>query len=210
MIEGSFQFPTVVEYRIEFTPMRVSFNLGMAPSSSHESSSQSGDDFFEQVYEELRQLAHAKMAKEFKYSTLQGTELVHEAWLRLGADEQPKWQNKGHFFGAAAEAMRRILVDRARKRNTAKHGGELWRAAEVDLNDLEEELTMNDQFLQLNDALEKLEMGDERKALVVKLRYFFGMSYKEVSDTMDISIPTAKLWWAFSRSWLHRKMSNAS
>ena len=91
MIEGSFPFPVVMEYRIEFTPLRVSFNLEMAPSSSGESSAQSDDDFFEQVYDELRQLAHAKMAKEFKYSTLQGTALVHEAWLRLGADEQPKW-----------------------------------------------------------------------------------------------------------------------
>lgn len=210
MITGGFQLPSVIEYWVELGRVSGTFYAAMpfSPPPADEPFSQDDDGFFEQVYNELRLLAHSKMSKEFHYSTLQGTALVHEAWMRLGADKQPKWQNKGHFFGAAAEAMRRILVDRARKRNTAKHGGELERAADVDLNELEEELNMNEQFLKLNEALEKLEQSDERKALVVKLRYFFGMSFQEVADTMNISVPTAKLWWAFSRSWLHRKLSS--
>ena len=177
-------------------------------SSSPEPSNTSDDDFLEQVYDELRKLAHSKMSKEFQYSTLQGTALVHEAWLRLGADEQPHWQNKAHFFGAAAEAMRRILVDRARKRNRKKHGGGQHRMDDLDLNNVQEQLNMDDQFLVLNEALEKLEAIDEQKAQLVKLRYFFGMSFQEAAKTMDISIITAKRWWAYSRSWLQRNISS--
>lgn len=178
------------------------------PSSPANDSSSDDAHFLEEVYEELRKLAHSKMSKEFQYSTLQGTALVHEAWLRLGADEQPHWQNKAHFFGAAAEAMRRILVDRARKRNSKKHGGGKQRLNDLDINKVSEELNMDDQFLELNDALEKLEAVDEQKAQLVKLRYFFGMSFEEAAKTMGISLITAKRWWAYSRSWLQRKISS--
>ena len=106
----------------------------MPPSPSD--SGLSSNEFFELVYDELRQLAHAKMSKEYVYSTLQGTALVHEAWIRLGAEEQPHWQNRAHFFAAAAEAMRRILVDRARKRHRVKHGGEMKRVGDDELHEV--------------------------------------------------------------------------
>ena len=179
-----------------------------APNSKDKNLNLGGDDFLEQVYEELRKLAHTKMTKEYKYSTMQGTALVHEAWLRLGADEQPRWQNKDHFFGVAAEAMRRILVDRARKRSRKKHGGDQQRMIDLDLNNVKDELSMDQQFLVLNEALEKLEGIDAQKAQLVKLRYFFGMSFEEAAKTMDISIITAKRWWAYSRSWLQRSISS--
>jgi RNA polymerase sigma factor (TIGR02999 family) len=178
------------------------------PNAPDENVNLGDDDFLGEVYEELRKLAHSKMSQEFKYSTLQGTALVHEAWLRLGADEQPHWQNKDHFFGAAAEAMRRILVDRARKRSRKKHGGDQQRLIDLDLNNVQDELSMDQQFLVLNEALEKLEVLDAQKAQLVKLRYFFGMSFEEVAKTMDISIITAKRWWAYSRSWLQRSISS--
>ena len=136
------------------------------------------DDFYSRVYEELRQLAHAKMSKEYVYSTLQGTALVHEAWLRLGAEDQPRWQNRSHFFAAAAEAMRRILVDRARKRNRKRHGGELQRTGDEEMYEVREELKVNDELLRINEALEKFEDFDAQKAELVKLRYFFGLSFE--------------------------------
>ena len=178
----------------------------MPPSKSSESEL-SSNEFYELVYDELRQLAHAKMSKEYVYSTLQGTALVHEAWIRLGAEDQPHWQNRAHFFAAAAEAMRRILVDRARKRRRIKHGGELKRVGEEDLTEVQEEITLDEQLLDINDALDRFEKVDAQKAELVKLRYFFGMSFEETADTMDISVSTAKRWWIYSRSWLHREIT---
>ena len=180
------------------------------PSSlDSEENNLGAEDFYEQVYDELRQLAHAKMSKEYVYSTLQGTALVHEAWLRLGADDQPKWQNRAHFFAAAAEAMRRILVDRARKRNRKKHGGELMRTTEERIYDVKQELEIDDELLQVHEALLKLEAMDSDKAQLVKLRYFFGMSFEETAETMNISLSTAKRWWTYSRSWLFREISSS-
>jgi len=167
------------------------------------------EDFYSRVYEELRQLAHAKMSKEYVYSTLQGTALVHEAWLRLGAEDQPRWQNRSHFFAAAAEAMRRILVDRARKRNRKRHGGEMQRAEEEDMYEVREEFKVDDELLRINEALEKFEEFDAQKAELVKLRYFFGLSFEETAKTMNISLSTAKRWWTYSRSWLHREISSS-
>lgn len=166
------------------------------------------EDFYQQVYNELRQLAHAKMSKEYVYSTLQGTALVHEAWLKMGGEAQPRWQNRAHFFSAAAEAMRRILVDRARKRKSKKHGGDLQRAEMEALDKVKEEVAIDDQLLQVNEALEKLQEADPQKAELVKLRYFFGMSFEKAAETMGISVSTAKRWWIFARSWLHREISS--
>jgi len=179
----------------------------MNTSTSSSASENTDEDFYQEVYNELRQLAHAKMSKEYMYSTLQGTALVHEAWLRLGGEEQPRWQNRAHFFGAAAEAMRRILVDRARKRQSKKHGGDLQRADVEALDNVKEELAVDDQLLQINEALEKLQEVDPQKAELVKLRYFFGMSFQKAADTMGISESTAKRWWLYARSWLHREIS---
>lgn len=157
------------------------------------------------VYAELRQIAGAKMAHEVGASTLQPTALVHEAWLRLGADDQPAWQNRRHFFGAAAEAMRQILIERARKRQAIRHGGG---QARVDSGEIERVASPvdEDQVLAVNDALERLAVLDPEKAQLVKLRYFVGLTNEEAAAAMAISVPTAKRWWAFARAWLGREI----
>ena len=153
------------------------------------------------VYEELRKLAAAKMAHESTGHTLQPTALVHEAWLRLGGSDAPTFQNRAHFFGAAAEAMRRILIERARRRLAAKHGGG---TAPVDLDEIEipSPVADDDQLLAVNEALEKFSALDPRKAELVKLRYFVGMSFDEAATALGIAVPTAKQWWAYARAWL--------
>jgi RNA polymerase sigma factor (TIGR02999 family) len=167
--------------------------------------SQAADRLLPMVYDELRQIAAAKMARESSGQTLQPTALVHEAWLRLGGDEQPTWQNRAHFFGAAAEAMRRILIDRARHRRALRHGGGQER---VDVDDLElaggsED---DDRLLAVHDALDKLAAQDPRKAELVKLRYFAGMTIEEAALALGVSEPTAKRWWTFARTWLYQEI----
>lgn len=161
------------------------------------------------VYEELRRLAAGKMAAESPGQTLQPTALVHEAWLRLGADSQPTWQNRAVFFASAAEAMRRILVDRARRRKAQKRGGgaEHLNADEIELPD---EAADDDQVLAISDALEKFAAVQPRKAELVKLRYFTGMTFEEAASALGIAVPTAKEWWAYSRSWLRVEMRKAA
>lgn len=181
----------------------------MNTSTSSSAGENIDEDFFQEVYNELRQLAHAKMSKEYVYSTLQGTALVNEAWLKMGGENQPRWQNRAHFFGAAAEAMRRILVDRARKRKAKKHGGDLQRADPEALDQVTDELQVDDQLLQINEALEKLQEVYPEKAELVKLRYFFGMSFDKTAETMGISVSTAKRSWDFSRAWLRREISGS-
>ncbi len=153
------------------------------------------------VYGELRRLAASKMAKEPAGHTLQPTALVHEAWLRLGSDAPPCWENGAHFFGAAAEAMRRILVEQARRRQAAKRGGGV-EALPLDAMELPASLAPEDTLLRVNDALDKLAATDPRKAELVKLRYFVGMTFEEASVVLGIAIPTAKQWWAYARAWL--------
>ena len=180
-----------------------------APSSMSDNPSYEGEDFYELAYDQLRHLAHMQMAKEYQYSTLQGTALVHEAWLRLGAEDQPEWQNQRHLFKAASRAMRHILIERARKRDRKKNGGEFTRVAEEQLQNLSGDHEVDRQLLVISDALEKFAEIDPRKAELVRLRYFFGLSFEETADTMDISVSTAKRWWVYSRSWLHREMAKA-
>ena len=157
------------------------------------------------VYDELRRLAAQKMSAEAAGHTLQPTALVHEAWLRLAGDAAPEFQNRAHFFGAAAEAMRRILIDRARRRSAAKRGGG---AAPVDLDEIEipAPVADDDVLLQLNEALEKFAALDPRKAELVKLRYFVGLSFEEAAAALGIAVPTAKQWWAYARAWLAVEM----
>jgi len=157
------------------------------------------------VYEELRKLAAAKMANEAAGHTLQATALVHEAWLRLGGSEAPRFQNRAHFFGAAAEAMRRILIERARRRVAAKRGAG---GAMVDVDDFEipSPTADDDQLLAINEALEKLTTLDPRKAELVKLRYFVGLSFEDTAAALGIAVPTAKQWWAYARAWLTVEM----
>ncbi len=161
------------------------------------------------VYEELRRLAAQKMANEAAGHTLQPTALVHEAWMRLGGSEAPAFQNRAHFFGAAAEAMRRILIEHARRRLAAKRGAGV---EVVDLDGLEisSPVADDDQLLALNEALAKLASVDPRKTELVKLRYFVGLNFEEAAAALGIAVPTAKQWWAYARSWLTVEMRGSS
>lgn len=159
------------------------------------------------VYQELRRIAAAKMARESANLTLQPTALVHEAWLRLGGEEQADWENRRHFLAAAAEAMRRILIDRARQRQAVRHGGGLER---VDFDHVEiPGAPTDDRILALGEALERLAEASPEKAELVKLRYFTGLTLEETARTMGISLAMAKRWWTFSRVWLLREMGAA-
>jgi RNA polymerase sigma factor (TIGR02999 family) len=160
-----------------------------------------------QVYEELRKLAAQRLAREVPGQTMQPTALVHEAYLRLvGSPEEaraPSWNGRGHFFGAAAEAMRRILVDRARHKKTEKAGGNRQR---IDLADVEPTVEPAVDLLSLHDALDKLEAVDKRKAELVKLRFFVGMSTDEAAQALGISASTAEKDWAYARCWLRHEI----
>lgn len=150
------------------------------------------------VYNELRQLAARKMASESPGQTLQPTALVHEAWLRLTRDEQRKWNDRTHFFAAAAESMRRILVDNARRKRAQRHGGNLERVDMPEIATAQSE----DQIVAVDEALEKLAQDDPQKATLVKLRYFVGMTLEEAAEALGISVPTATRYWAYARAWL--------
>jgi RNA polymerase sigma factor (TIGR02999 family) len=154
------------------------------------------------VYDELRRLAAHRMAREAPGHTLQGTALVHEAYLRLVNDDQARhWDSRGHFFAAAAEAMRRILVENARR----KHGGGLQRLDLDDVADLAE--TPAEHLLALDEALTRLAALEPQKAELVKLRYFAGCSIDEAADALGISRATAKRYWAYARAWLYAEIS---
>jgi RNA polymerase sigma factor (TIGR02999 family) len=154
------------------------------------------------VYDELRRLAASKLASNASEQTLQPTALVHEAWLKLVGDRDRTFQNRAHFFRAAAEAMRHILIDRARRKQTERHGGNCIR---VDLEGVEPYLALPDSdenFLALNEALDKYSREFPIQAELVKLKYFAGMTNEEVSLILNISVSTAKNYWNFSRTWL--------
>ena len=163
------------------------------------------DELISVVYEELRRMAAQKMQSGGGGQTLQPTALVHEVWLRLGGEDLRGWQNRGHFFASAATAMRSILVDRARRRKTVRHGGGQQRV-DIDVVELADQTLNDDQVLAVHDALDRLAMEAPRKAEVVKLRYFAGLSVQEAALALGISEPTAKRWWAYARAWLGREM----
>ena len=152
------------------------------------------------VYDELKKLARSRMARERPGITLQATALVNEAYLRLVGGQDVAWQNRAHFYGAAAEAMRRILIDRARKYASMKHGGEFRRTeyAEGDVSDKDELI----ELLEWNDALDKLEEKDAGMAQVVKLRYFAGLTVGETAQAMDVSPRTVNRLWTSAQAWL--------
>jgi RNA polymerase sigma factor (TIGR02999 family) len=161
---------------------------------------QIADDLLPLVYDELRKLAAHKMAGETPGQTLQPTALVHEAWLRLGAGAQPTWQNRAHFFGAAAEAMRRILIDRARKRAVRQVSG---LAAPEELHESRLEIQApTDELLAVHEALDGLTDVDATAAKLVKLRYFVGMTLPEAAEVLGLSLRSAERLWTFSRAWL--------
>jgi RNA polymerase sigma factor (TIGR02999 family) len=158
------------------------------------------DQLLPLVYEELRKLAAAKMRNEAAEQTLQATALVHEAWLRLVGDQDRSWDGRGHFFAAAAEAMRRILIERARRKQAIRHGGG---QAPLEIDRIEIAGPVPDEdWLALNDGLEKLEAIDKKKAEFIKLRYFVGLSLEEAAEVLGVSVPTASRWWSHSRAWL--------
>jgi RNA polymerase sigma factor (TIGR02999 family) len=166
---------------------------------------QAAEELLPLVYEELRRLAAQRMAREAAGQTLQPTALVHEAWLRLAGNEGARFENRAHFFGAAAEAMRRILIERARRRRAAKRGSGA-EVANVDELEISSPVLDDDNLLAVNEALEKFSAIDPRKAELVKLRYFVGMNFEEAAAALGIAVPTAKQWWAYARAWLTVEM----
>ncbi len=166
--------------------------------------SQASEELLPLVYNELRRMAGARMAQESAGQTLQATALVHEAWLRMVSDGDRSWQNRAHFFGAASEAMRRILIERARRKSSLKHGGGQER---TNIDGLElAETTPDDKVLLVNEALEQLEQSQPERARVVVLKYFGGLTNKEVAETLDISERSVDRHWVCAKNWLFRKI----
>lgn len=166
----------------------------------HEGDPQAADQLLPLVYNELRRLAAHKMAGEAAGHTLQPTALVHEAWLRLAGSQNQKWDGRAHFFSAAAEAMRRILIERARRKHTARQGGGQSR---MDVDDLEIAAPVpDDELLAVSEALDKFAARDRQKAELVKLRYFVGLTLEEAAAVLGVAVPTASRWWSYSRAWL--------
>ncbi len=158
------------------------------------------------VYEELRRLAASRMAKERGVQTLQPTALVHEAYLRLVEDTQAEWQNRGHYFAAASEMMRRILVDRAREKAAKKRGGHFTR---VDLEEVQLAIeTRPDILCAVNEAIDELSRIAPEKAELVKLRFFVGMTNQEAAKALDVSLVTAKRYWSYARAWLFQRLES--
>lgn len=165
------------------------------------------DQLLPLVYGELRRLAAAKMARESPGQTLQPTALVHEAWLRLGGSEQPAWKNRAHFFGAAAESMRRILIDNARRKRAVRHGGDLARVSADETGfDLAAPTQDDSELILIHEALAAFEQHDARKAELVKLKYFAGLTLEEAGSVLGISERTAKRDWAYARAWLFNEV----
>ena len=157
------------------------------------------------VYDELRRLAAQRLAHEKPGQTLQATPLVHEAYLQLVGDEPDRtWNGRGHFFAAAAEAMRRILVESARRKRRLRHGGDC-RRIDLDTLDLAAE-TPSDDLLALDEALERLTAEEPTAAAVVKLRYFAGLTVEQTADALGLSFRTANRHWAYARAWLYRQL----
>ncbi len=166
------------------------------------------DELFPLVYRELRQLAARKMAAEPAGHTLQPTALVHEAWMRLVGESNPRFDGQGHFFAAAAEAMRRILIGRARRKHTAKRGAGFER---LDLEHANVAVETDDETLLLvNDALDRLAKKDAQAAELVNLRFFAGMTNEEAAGALGVSVRTAKRHWTFARAWLYTEIRRAA
>jgi RNA polymerase sigma factor (TIGR02999 family) len=162
------------------------------------------------VYDELRKLAAAKLAKEKPGQTLQATALVHEAFMRLVDAEQANWNGRAHFFGAAAEAMRRILVERARHKVAMKSGGQAERLPLTDVENVAHvESRDRLELLALDEALSKLERQSARKAELVKLRYFVGLTLEEAAEALGISLSTASADWLYAKGWLRLELRAA-
>jgi RNA polymerase sigma factor (TIGR02999 family) len=183
------------------------------PESGARSGPESSDAFFAQVYDELRAIAHARMRGERAGYTLQSTELVHEAYMRLAPRADRPWESRRQFFAAAAQAMRRILIERARAKGRVKRGGDADArpAPRISLDIAEVAVLADDRdpqaILALDDAIERLAERDGRAAEVVKLRFYAGLSVEEVAETLDTSTRTILRDWAFARTWLYGELA---
>jgi len=175
----------------------------------HQGNPKAAEELLPLVYEEMRRLATQRMAREAAGQTLQPTALVPEAWLRLAGNDGARFEHRAHFFGAAAEAMRRILIERARRRLAAKRG-KGNRPLDVDEIEIPSPVADDDQLLAVNEALERFAAVDPRKGELVKLRYFVGMNFEETAAALGIAVPTAKQWWAYARAWLTVEMRGSS
>ena len=165
------------------------------------------DELLPLVYQELRKLAAHKMAGEAPGQTLQPTALVHEAWLRLVGDANPRFDGRAHFFAAAAEAMRRILIDHARRKRALRHGGG---QARVDIQEVEiVAAARDDELLAVHEAVDQLAAEDVGLAELVKLRFFVGLTNKEAAEVLGVSEPTVERRWAFARAWLYQEIKSA-
>jgi RNA polymerase sigma factor (TIGR02999 family) len=165
------------------------------------------DELFPLVYQELRQLAAVRLSKELPGQTLQATALVHEAYLRLVGSENQNWTSRSHFFAAAAEAMRRILIDNARRKKSLKHGGGHQR---IDLNEAvvaSDDKTSSDDLIALDEALKKLSEKDKISADLIKLRFFAGLTMEQAANILGIPRRTADRNWAYARAWLYKEIS---
>ena len=199
--EDGFSLEMALFLRFEH-PRSVMNETKLIISAIEEGEPKAAEQLLTLVYEELRRLASRKLAANSLECTLQPTALVHEAWLKLVGDRDQTFQNRAHFFRAAAMAMRHILIDRARRKQTERHGGGYVR---IDLEGIEPDLALPDsseKFLALNEALDKYSKQFPIQAELVNLKYFAGMTNEEVSLVLNISISTAKNYWNFSRAWL--------
>jgi RNA polymerase sigma factor (TIGR02999 family) len=178
-------------------------------SAIEQGDGQAAEQLLPLVYQELRKLAADRMAQEKPGQTLQPTALVHEAYLRLvDVNQAQHWDSRGHFFSAAAEAMRRILVDRARHKETLRAGGDIER---VELEQVESTVVKSRvDLIALNEALERLEQEDPRKAKLIKLRYFAGLTIPDSAEILGIATSTAIADWAYARSWLRLELADMS
>lgn len=189
-----------------YTRRRLS-ELTLILRSLEQGHSQAANRLLPLVYDELRCLARAKMAREQPGQTLQPTALVHEAWLRLASAEDQHWQNRRHFFAAAAEAMRRILIERARRRQVLAKGGYAVREEEPDWCLIV--AAPDDELLAIHEALDQLAATDAEAATLVKLRYFSGLSMPEAADVMGLSQRSAERTWTFARAWLRNALKHS-
>ena len=171
---------------------------------------EAADKLLPLVYQELRKLASAKLSKEKPGQTLQPTMLVHEAYLRLVDVEQPQqWNGRRHFFAAAAESMRRILVENARRKHSLRRGGGMDRVelGDVELADENSKVKQADELLALDEALTQFEQRWPKKAQLVKLRYFTGLTVPEAAQALDVSVATVERYWKFAKAWLHTQLN---
>jgi len=176
-------------------------------AAAEQGDSRASDQLLNLVYDELRQLAAYKLGLEAPGQTLQPTALVHEVWLKLVGVGEQQFKNRAHFFAVASEAMRRILIDRTRRRKTHRHGGQYERV-ELEETGLAAPAE-DDQLLAVNDALEKFSLENPIQAQVVKLRYFGGMTNEEIAQALGLSVSTVKTYWTFARAWLFDAIRNS-